>query len=227
MISRLVLRFDAVLGATPQAARLRGVRRQLWAREQVNLALVVPSLVALEPLAPSVLLMGAAGWQARSVALAQDALDIIDLLVDPSCHAATVDVLLQTGWTIAPTQAAKWQNARILWLSKGKSGRLRLHLPKALAGFSEGEGLSAPVGPDQTLQFHAAQVTVPTLVQSLSIAVSHSVSRHSTGDQWLFDLAFLQSKSEIATDTGRLPATQQAQAQAMLAWAQAEAGLWI
>lgn len=137
-------------------------------------------------------------------------------------HAATVDVLLQTGWTIAPAQVAKWQSARILWLAKGKSGRLRLHLPKALAGVSLGEGTWPPAGPDQMRRFHAAQVTVPTLAQSLSIAVSQSVSGHSTGDQWLFDLAFLQAAPDPAA---HLPAAQQAQAQAMLAWAQTEAGL--
>lgn len=186
MIARMMMRHDGGLKEGPVVQRLRGVRRQLWTRAQINLGLVGAALATLGGLGGDGLVIGTAASLARGAPFVPDGFDVADLVVRGRSLEAAVSYLTTAGWSIAPAQADTWRKARILWLSRPPSGRLRLHRPRAFAGmdphclFVGTEAGRFPVD---------VPVWLPDPVVLLRLALSQAMEGHPVTDQWLFDLA--------------------------------------
>ncbi|MCC5975245.1 MAG: hypothetical protein JJT81_14495 [Rubellimicrobium sp.] len=186
MIARMMMRQEGRLEDGPLVQRLRGVRRQLWTRAKVNLALLGPALADLGGLGGDVLVIGTGAALARGARWAADGFDVADLVVRGRSQEAAVAHLTAAGWTIAPVQAETWQKARTLWLSRPPSGRLRLHRPRAFGGI---DPLSLFVGTEAGDLPGAGPVTLPASSVVLRLALSQAMEGRSVTDQWLFDLA--------------------------------------
>ncbi len=223
MIARMMMRHEGGLEEGPVVQRLRGVRRQLWTRARVNLGLLEPALAALGGLDGEVLVIGTGAALARGAPFAADGFDVADLVVRGRSIEAAVAQLTAAGWTLAPAQAETWRKARILWLSRPPSGRLRLYRPRAFAGIDPPHLF---VGAEGGHVLGGAAVTLPGPAAIVRLALSQAMAGKPVADQWLYDLA---NTGDLPDGPALLqaPLTQEPEeaGTALRSWLEREAGL--
>ncbi len=223
MIGRLVVRFGKALGEFPQMPRLIGVRRHIWTRGQVNLRQVAPVLAALERSAAALRVIGAAQWLEKGAG--QDAFDVFDIVTRHDRKLDIAATFLDHGWQISEWLAEHVETAGVMHFTAGPSARARVLLPRVLKGISPAFLFSDQPGADQAVTIGGVALFAPTGPQTAQIALASSVKGHALADQWLFDLANLQSTPGL--NLANLPDALRNDATLALNWAQAEAGIRI
>jgi hypothetical protein len=223
MIARMILRFGPALNDAPHMVRLMGVRRQLWTRGQINLALLEAALKALRAELAFLRLVGAALWAARGGALSHDGLDVIDMIARRDQRFAIVEALERDGWQMSDWLIANFERAAVMQFSKGQTGRLRILFPRALKGITPPELFDGQIRAEQRIGLRGASMITPSDAYLFRIALACSAGRHVLADQWLFDLGNLQERAGSFPEA--LPEPLAEQGKAALAWARSEAGI--
>lgn len=201
LLAAVAGRIRKIEADTPLDPRLEGMRRHIWAMNQMALSVTKPLLAAMSAAGLPLMLMKGAARLATDPGLSKErALRDVDVLIHPDHWERAVDVALAAGW-----RNSRGGNDELL---QSTSHAIGLSGPNSRAGdeldlhrfaIRQNQGRGHDLGLWQRAQraaFNGVEVLCPTPTDQAIISLSQAslYNRHPHPAHWALDVgAFLQA----------------------------------
>ncbi|MBL4807075.1 MAG: hypothetical protein JKY31_07265 [Rhodobacteraceae bacterium] len=198
MLVRMLIRFPDLMAKTTLLPRLNGLKRQMWARAQMNLKASEAVLAKLTEFDIPWVLIGSAVWFLRPDFRFREELDVVEICVPDAARSTASHLLQQIGWRLdwsAPENAVVNNHFA---LSKGNGARIRLSKPSTLFLRT-----ATPTAEVNQLFDRAGGPAPDAVIQSIMIGRSAPI--FSPSDQWVFDYFNLLEAGSLDIDNPKLP----------------------
>lgn len=186
LLVHLLARFPALELAPTTASRLKGLKRQLWARGHINLKAARSALDLLDDFGISWVLTGAAQWFVQPECPANEAADIVEICVPEPARSTALHLLAQNGWRADYTTPDAATGPVFARFSKGQAA-LKLSKTAPLFHYmpAQQENLwecRIPHSHESGIYFLPA----PGATFAMTLGRTHPKYMHD--DQWVFDM---------------------------------------